>query len=96
MYGMTDQRAVVATVSGRVQGVGYRYAALHVAQELGLEGWVRNAPDGSVETWAQGKGMVLEEYITFLRHGPRSAWVQSVEIRSVEPDANLRGFVVRS
>ena len=96
MDAMTDQRAVVATVVGRVQGVGYRYATLRVAHELGLRGWVRNTPDGSVETWAQGNGDALEAFIAFLRGGPRSARVHSVDVRSVEPDGELAGFVVRS
>ena len=67
MYEMADQSAVIATITGRVQGVGYRYTALRVAEQLGLRGWVRNAPDGSVETWAQGSGDVLEEFVAFLR-----------------------------
>jgi acylphosphatase len=81
---------------GRVQGVGYRYATLRVAHELGLRGWVRNAPDGSVETWAQGNGTALEAFLAFLKEGPRSARVQSVDVRPVEPDGTLGGFVVRS
>jgi acylphosphatase len=51
---MTDQKAITATTTGRVQGVGYRYSVVHVANELGLVGWVQNTPDGSVKTWAQG------------------------------------------
>lgn len=93
---MTGQQAVVATITGLVQGVGYRYTTLRTARELGLRGWVRNVPDGSVETWAQGKGAVLDEFIRFLRKGPRAARVQSVEVRPVEPDGTLTGFDVRS
>ena len=96
MGGMADQRAIAATVTGRVQGVGYRYAVLHVAQEFGLEGWVMNAPNGSVEVWAQGNRTVLGDLIVFLKQGSRSARVRSVEVRSVDPDASLLGFVVRS
>ena len=51
MSGMAEHKAVVAKVTGRVQGVGYRYAALRMAEKLRLQGWVRNAPDGSVETF---------------------------------------------
>jgi acylphosphatase len=95
MDGMADHTAFTATVTGRVQGVGYRYAVMDVAQELGLVGWVRNAQDGSVETWAQGDGLLLEQFIAFLRQGPRLATVQSVDILSVDPDASLRGFALR-
>jgi acylphosphatase len=93
---MTGQQAVIGTVTGLVQGVGYRYSTLRIARELGLRGWVRNAPDGSVETWAQGEGAALDEFIGFLRQGPRAARVRSVDLRPVEPDASLTGFDVRS
>ena len=93
---MAEHRTVVATVTGRVQGVGYRYAVLRMAEEFGLRGWVRNAPDGTVEVWAQGDSTVLQEVITFLGRGPRSARVESVVVRSAEPDTSITGFTVRS
>ena len=96
MTSMAEHRAVAVTVTGRVQGVGYRYAVLRMAEELGLRGWVRNRPDGSVEAWAEGDAAVFQEFAAFLRRGPRSARVDSVEIRSVEPDATVTGFTVRS
>jgi len=93
---MADQQAIAATVTGRVQGVGYRYSVLNVAKELGLAGWVRNAPDGSVETLAQGNERVLDRFVVFLRQGPWAARVDAVDVRSVEIDAALSGFTVRS
>lgn len=93
---MADQQAIAATVTGRVQGVGYRYSVLNVAKELGLAGWVRNAPDGSVETLAQGNERVLDRFVVFLRQGPGAARVDAVDVRSVEIDAALSGFTVRS
>jgi len=96
MGSMADQKAIAATITGRVQGVGYRYATLQMAEELGLHGWARNAPDGSVEVWAQGHEGAVGAFTGFLRQGPRSARVQSVDVRSVEPDATLEGFRVRS
>ncbi|GBE26083.1 acylphosphatase [bacterium BMS3Bbin02] len=95
MAGVTDQKAIIATVTGRVQGVGYRYAVVREAQELGLVGWVRNVTDGSVETWAQGDEPNLEQLVAFMREGPRQALVRSVDILSVNPDPSLRGFAVR-
>ena len=92
---MTDQKAISATVTGRVQGVGYRYGVIHVAQELGLVGWVQNTPNGSVKTWAQGYEPVLEQFVEFLKEGPRSAQVRAVDVFPVEPDGSLHGFVVR-
>jgi acylphosphatase len=93
---MTDQKAISATITGRVQGVGYRYSAVAEAGRLGLVGWVRNAPDGSVETRAQGHGPALDEFVAFLHHGPRSARVGFVAVRPVAVDASLKGFSVRS
>lgn len=93
---MTPRKAVAATVTGRVQGVGYRYSVVDLAQRLGLTGWVRNAPDGSVETWAQGNALVLGQFLAFLEQGPRSARVDGVSVRSVAPDDSLTGFTVRS
>jgi acylphosphatase len=93
---MTIQKAITATAKGRVQGVGYRYAVIHVADELGLVGWVQNTPNGSVKTWAQGYEPVLEQFVAFLREGPRSARVRSMEVFPVEPDESLHGFVMRS
>lgn len=89
-------RATAATITGRVQGVGYRYSVVGVARQLGLAGWVRNKPDGSVEAWAQGHGSVLDEFVAFLDEGPRFARVDAVSVRSVTPDESLDGFTVRS
>ncbi len=93
---VSEQKAITATIAGRVQGVGYRDAAVHIAEELGLVGWVKNAPDGSVETRAQGSESVLEQYIAFLGQGSRSALVESVDVRSAAPDSSLHGFVAHS
>lgn len=92
---MVDQKAMVATITGRVQGVGYRYAVEDVARELGLTGWVRNSPDGSVETRAQGNEAVLGQFVAFLRRGPRMAQVRDVDVHIVDLDPSLRGFDVR-
>lgn len=95
MEDVTDHKAITATVTGRVQGIGYRYAVVRVAQELGLVGWVQNVADGSVETWAQGDEPDLELLVAFMRRGPRQALVRSVDILPVDPDPSLQGFVVR-
>ncbi len=92
---MADEKAIAATITGRVQGVGYRYSVLRVAHELGLVGWVRNAVDGSVEARAQGDADVLERFVTFLEQGPRAARVERVDVRPVAADPAVRGFTVR-
>jgi acylphosphatase len=69
-----------AIVSGRVQGVGFRYEARREALRLRLFGWVRNLDDGSVELWAEGDGAVLAEFREWLTVGPSGAWVASVMV----------------
>jgi acylphosphatase len=66
-------------VSGRVQGVGFRYAALQEARRLGVAGWVRNLPDGQVEVLAQAEAVVLERFHDWLRQGPPAARVLEVK-----------------
>lgn len=67
-------------ISGRVQGVGYRYFAQRAAREFGLTGWTRNLDDGTVEVHANGILAQLENFESRLRQGPRSADVRSVAV----------------
>lgn len=68
-------------VSGRVQGVGYRWAAAEEARRLGLSGWVRNLPDGGVEAVFEGGREALEEMRDWCGQGPRFARVDRLEAR---------------
>jgi acylphosphatase len=81
-------------VSGRVQGVGYRYFAERSAQEIGVTGWARNLDDGRVEVHANGTATQLEEFEARLRKGPRFADVRSVESKET-PVLELSGFHIR-
>lgn len=76
---MSADRAARWLVSGRVQGVGFRWFALRQAQRLGLRGWVRNLPDGRVEVVAAGPGTAVEQLDQALRHGPPAARVETVD-----------------
>jgi acylphosphatase len=67
-------------VSGRVQGVGFRWHARKWAEELGLAGWVKNLPDGKVELWLEGKEKSVEAMLVWLERGPPAAHVQNVEV----------------
>ncbi|MDD8030713.1 MAG: acylphosphatase [Acidobacteriota bacterium] len=69
-----------AIIAGRVQGVAFRFFAQHVANMLGVTGWVRNRYDGRVEIVAEGDKDRLEQFLTELRKGPRLARVEEVEI----------------
>ena len=70
---------VEATVRGRVQGVGFRHHTRRTARDLGLTGFVRNEPGGTVTVVAEGPQSVLEELLAALQDGPRSAVVHDVE-----------------
>lgn len=69
-----------ACISGRVQGVAFRFFAQHEARVLGLTGWVRNLYDGRVEVVAEGERERLEQFLAELKKGPRLARVEKVEI----------------
>lgn len=68
------------TITGRVQGVGFRYQMQRVAHELGVTGWVRNCRDGGVEAMVAGAPDAVEKIIAWAQRGPRHAMVTSVEI----------------
>jgi len=80
-----------ATIRGRVQGVGYRYWVEQQAMARGLEGWVRNRRDGSVEALFAGPADVVADMIALCRQGPSSARVDAVQEEPASADAlNLR------
>jgi acylphosphatase len=79
------------TIRGRVQGVGYRAWVEHRARAHGLEGWVRNRQDGSVEAVLAGPDHEVADFIDRRRRGPSTARVEAVEDEAAGPDAlNLR------
>lgn len=82
-------------VRGRVQGVGYRYAAVGVACDAGLAGWVRNRNDGSVEVFVQGGPDAVEAFVAWCRHGPPHARVTDLEAGDALPEPALNGFAAR-
>jgi acylphosphatase len=81
-------------ISGRVQGVGFRYAMQDEAARRGVNGWVRNRSDGSVEALLQGEDDAVEALTAWARHGPRGAYVDEVQI-AAEEDSPHSGFALR-
>lgn len=81
-------------VSGRVQGVGFRFFAERVANQLGLRGYVKNLWDGKVEAYAIGDEAQLEEFRQRLAEGPRMSRVESVEQSDATIDKTYRAFVI--
>lgn len=67
-------------IHGRVQGVFFRATAKEKAQELGLVGWVRNNPEGSVEITAEGHREDIENFIEWCNRGPRNSRVDHVKV----------------
>ncbi len=78
-------KAVQARVTGRVQGVSFRWYAQERARELGVLGWVRNEPDGSVLLHAEGEDEAVDALVAWCHDGPGFARVQDVAVREAAP-----------
>jgi acylphosphatase len=77
-------RAVDLHVTGQVQGVSFRWYAAREAIRLGLAGWVRNEPDGSVRAHAEGPHDAVDEFVAWCRHGPPAARVAEVVVEEAD------------
>jgi len=82
------------TITGRVQGVGFRYAMQHEAARRGVRGWVRNRRDGSVEALVQGEARAVEALVAWARQGPPGARVSELQTTAVEEPPHS-GFELR-
>ena len=87
-------KRVRARIRGRVQGVGFRYEARTRATSLGLAGWIRNAPDGSVEAVLEGEDDRVSDMVEWLGRGPSGARVDDIAVESQEPIGET-AFAVR-
>jgi acylphosphatase len=83
------------TITGRVQGVGFRFFTEDAARREGLHGWVRNLPDGGVEIVAEGDAEAVDRFERNVRHGPPGARIEQIEVDHVAPSGNATGFSVR-
>jgi len=82
-------------VSGLVQGVGFRMFVERTAGKLGISGWVRNLPDGTVEIEAQGPETLVEELARRAAKGPSGSVVSGITKEELTPEMNPEGFSVR-
>ena len=82
-------------LSGRVQGVGFRYFAAGAAAREGLHGWVSNRPDGRVEIAAEGDQESVDRFEHYIKHGPPGARVERIEVDHTVPDGRDTGFSIR-
>jgi acylphosphatase len=74
-------KRIQMVVRGRVQGVFFRASAQREARQLGLAGWVKNRPDGSVEIVAEGEEDQVKDLLAWAQHGPTTARVDKVETK---------------
>lgn len=92
-----DTVTLHATVSGRVQGVGFRQFVQHTASKRDLSGWVRNRPDGqTVEVMAEGTKAEIDRLIEELRSGPPGARVDKLDVAWSEPIELPNPFQIRT
>ena len=81
-------------ISGRVQGVSFRAYARDRARQAGVEGWVRNLPDGRVEAVFEGTHQAVQRLVSWCYSGPTHAQVEKVEVAWEEPTGNEGGFSI--
>jgi len=86
------RRRLHLRIRGLVQGVSFRWHTRRIAGSLGLTGWVRNLPDGSVEVMAEGEEDALQNFIAWCRKGPELARVESVEEHFADPTGEFFDF----
>ena len=82
-------------ITGRVQGVGFRYFAEAAAARAGVHGWVRNRPDGSVEAFVEGEQGAVDAVEAALRRGPSSSRIDDVRVSEETPTHRATGFSIR-
>jgi len=82
-------------IEGLVQGVFFRANTREEAQRLGLNGWVRNMPDGSVEAVIEGEASRVDQMIQWCHEGPPMSKVSRVDVSMEEPQGESGGFSIR-
>lgn len=81
-------------ITGRVQGVGFRHFTRKNADRLGINGWVKNLPDGRVEAVFQGPEDRVEELIDRCKDGPISSYVKDMEVSEADETKDHTSFEV--
>jgi len=82
-------------ITGRVQGVGFRAATQAQAQQIGVNGFVRNEPDGSVYLEATGTTTQLQQLVAWVRKGPPLSQVHEVKVEKSSAEPDFAGFAIR-
>lgn len=92
---MADRVRARIVVSGRVQGVAFRQSTADEGRRLGVEGWVRNLPDGRVEAEVEGERAAVGALVRWCHAGPPAARVDRVEVEWADPAGDLGAFEIR-
>ena len=87
-------KRIHAHVYGEVQRVGFRQATCNKARQLGLNGYVRNMPEGHVEAWAEGPTDKIDKFLDWLQQGPAAANVSRVDLGSTSPHELPATFMI--
>lgn len=88
-------KSIYMILSGRVQGVGFRYFALHKAVELGISGWVSNTIDNKLEIEATGEPDKLEVFTDWMKTGPARAIIKTISVNEITPSRDFTNFTIR-
>lgn len=81
-------------IKGTVQGIGFRYYTRMAANRFGINGWVRNCPDGSVEIHCEGEESILQQFLEEVKKGPAGLVIKSLAVKEAQPDF-FYGFEIR-
>ncbi len=87
-------KSIFLVITGRVQGVGFRYFAEHKAAEFNLSGWVKNTPDGKVEIEATGESKYLSVFIDWMKIGPARAIIKTFSVSEITPTRTITNFTI--
>ena len=87
-------KRIHAKVTGLVQGVYFRASTRDTARALGLKGWVKNMPDGSVELEAEGPEEKISQLVVWLNQGPQYSRVEKVEVKEIPAGGREDDFYV--
>ena len=88
------EKAVHLLISGKVQGVFYRYTAQKMATQLNVKGWIKNLPNGKVEAVAVGSPTAVDTFIAWCHEGPPGAVVTGVDIEPLSEIPDMDRFFV--
>ena len=88
------KNALALTLSGRVQGVGFRFSTVHKAEQFNIKGFVKNQPDGTVYIEAEGEPENLNHFLEWCHEGPPSANVENVQKQEI-PIQNFKRFSLK-